>query len=129
MITPNIFDDVNTVMKSPTLLDVASHTVKVEILTKRPEMIQYMKKPRIEFQKIVILNDVSNIRFIKKPDDSIIKYALSMGYKDFQYTVDIDSVLNDAIQIGMSEPVKLTKWQLLRKFIRLLRRTKIEEKR
>lgn len=129
MITPNIFDDVNTVMKSPTLLDVASHTVKVEILTKRPEMIQYMKKPRIEFQKIVILNDVSNIRFIKKPDDSIIKYALSMGYKDFQYTVDIDGVLNDAIQIGMSEPVKLTKWQLLMKFIRLLRRTKIEEKR
>lgn len=125
MITPNIFDDVNTVMKSPTLLDVASHTVKVEILTKCPEMIQYMKKPRIEFQKIVILNDVSNIRFIKKPDDSIIKYALSMGYKDFQYTVDIDGVLNDAIQIGMSEPVKLTKWQLLRKFIRLLRRTKI----
>ena len=88
-----------------------------------------MKKPRIEFQKIVILNDVSNIRFIKKPDDSIIKYALSMGYKDFQYTVDIDGVLNDAIQIGMSEPVKLTKWQLLRKFIRLLRHTKIEEKR
>ena len=129
MITPNIFDDVNTVMKSPTLLDVASHTVKVEILTKYPEMIQYMKKPRIEFQKIVILNDVSNIRFIKKPDDSIIKYALSMGYKDFQYTVDIDGVLNDAIQIGMSEPVKLTKWQLLRKFIRLLRRTKIKEKR
>ena len=52
-----------------------------------------------------------------------------MGYKDFQYTVDIDGVLNDAILIGMSEPVKLTKWQLLRKFIRLLRRTKIEEKR
>lgn len=123
MITPNIFDDIDTVMKCPSLLDAASKSTKYEVLVRDPTMIKNMKKPRLEYQQMVILNDINNIKYINHPDKSIIQYVLSIDNNIIECNDEtINDIINTTINIGINN--KLSKFKLLKLFIKSLFRYK-----
>lgn len=118
MIIPEL-SDVDTVLRFPTLLDVASKSTKTAVLETHPEFIRYMKAPPKEYQLLVIHKDADNIKYINNPCDDVVVYATIFGTSDeVNTTENITNVLDRVLNMMMSK--NISKWKILKLVYRML---------
>jgi hypothetical protein len=84
--------DVETVLKTPTLFDLASNSVKEEVIRRRPDLIQYAKRPSEALQMLAMASGDDIYQYINHPTEKVKLYAALINGED-NIILDIHSVL------------------------------------
>lgn len=100
MIVPNISSDVDTVLRFPTLLDIASKSTKREVLEREPSYIQYMKSPSEEYQMLAVMKDPTCFEYIKKPTFKVKLYVVFIeDRKAYADLALVDTMYDSMVEI------------------------------
>ena len=93
--------DVETVLRCPTLLDLASNSVKEEVIRRRPDLIQYAKKPSESLQLLAMVSGDDIFQYINHPTEKVRLYAAiidgdtNVGSFDIRTVLGIFDILTD----------------------------------
>ena len=68
--------DVETILRCPTLFDLASNSVKEEVIRKRPDLIQYAKRPSESLQMLAMITNSDAYQYINHPTEKVSLYAV-----------------------------------------------------
>lgn len=84
--------DVETVLKTPTLFDLASNSVKEEVIRRRPDLIQYAKRPSESLQMLAMTSGDDMYQYINHPTEKVNLYAALIAGEG-NVRLDIHTVL------------------------------------
>ena len=86
-------DNVDTVLRFPTLLDVASKSVQEQVIRLHPEYIQYTKHPSESLQLLAMVSGDDIFQYINYPTEKVRLYEAFVNGNGAGVELDATSVL------------------------------------